>query len=90
MLLLLLQAENEQNANIALLLSQLMTTQRAPISWRGSLELLLSHIRFELERETLREIPISPEERLAIALYRFGRGDYCYIIKQMTERSRQT
>ena len=51
---------------------------------------MLSHIHVDLERKTVCEKPISPEERLAIALYRFGRGDYCYTIEQMTGRAVST
>ena len=51
---------------------------------------ILSHIHVDLERKTVCEKPISPEERLAIALYRFGRGDYCYTIEQMTGRAVST
>ena len=44
---------------------------------------ILSKIRHRLERETLCEEPISPECRLAICLYRLGRGDYLYTIAEM-------
>ena len=43
-------------------------------------------LREELERKYVCEKPISPEVRLPITLYRFGRGDYCYAIEQMTGR----
>ena len=45
---------------------------------------LLTNIRHLLERQTLCEVPISPEQRLALCLYRLGRGDYFYTISEMT------
>ena len=45
---------------------------------------VLEKIRHILERETVTEEPISPEQRLAVCLYRLGRGDYFYTISQMT------
>ena len=37
-------------------------------------------------RQTLTEDPISPDERLAISLYRLGRVDYYYTIAEMVGR----
>ena len=45
---------------------------------------ILSRIRQQLERHTVTEDPIYPELRLAICLYRLGRGDYFYTIAEMT------
>ena len=45
---------------------------------RSTFELMLARIRPHLERKTLTEEPISPEFRLAICLYRLGRGDNLY------------
>ncbi len=52
--------------------------------------LILSRIRVRLERQTLCEEPISPELRLAICLYRLGRGDYLYSIAEMVGLARST
>ena len=41
------------------------------------------HIGPFLARETVTEHPISPELRLALCLYRLGRGDYLYTIAEM-------
>ena len=51
---------------------------------RETFEFILSHIRHELERQTLCEEPIPLELRLGLALYRLGRGDYIYSIAEMT------
>ena len=57
---------------------------------RETFNYVLVNIRHGLERKTLVEAPISPEERLAIALYRYGRGDYCFTLEQMTGRAKST
>ena len=41
---------------------------------------ILNRIRHALERDTVTEDPVSPEYRLALCLYRLGRGDYFYTI----------
>ena len=51
---------------------------------RATFLYILDKIRHMLERKTVAEEPISPEQRLAVCLYRFGRGDYFYTISQMT------
>ena len=51
---------------------------------RGTFIYILSRIRHRLERKTVTEDPISPELRLAVCLYRLGRGDYFYTIAEMT------
>ena len=45
---------------------------------------ILGKIRHVIERNTVNEILISPEQRLAICLFRLGRGDYLYTIAEMT------
>ena len=45
---------------------------------------MLGQIRHVIECNTVNEIPISPEQRLAICLFRLGRGDYLYTIAEMT------
>ena len=47
-------------------------------------QFILQRIRHVLDRDTVTEEPISPEFRLAIALYRLSRGDYYYTISEMT------
>ncbi len=51
---------------------------------RETFSFILDQIRPELERKTVVEDRISPECRLAICLYRLGRGDYPYTIAEMT------
>ncbi len=45
---------------------------------------ILDKIKHVLKREIVTEDLISTEQRLAVCLYRFGRGDYFYTISQMT------
>ena len=45
---------------------------------------IFSRIRHRLERQTVTEEPISPELRLALCLYRLGRGHYYYTIAEMS------
>lgn len=51
---------------------------------RATFIYLLEKIRHKLEKEIVTELPVSPEQRLAIFLYRCGRGDYHYTIAEMT------
>ena len=44
---------------------------------------ILSFIRNDLEKQTITEVPKSPECRLAICLYQLGQGDYYYTISEM-------
>ena len=63
------------------------TSSRFRLTFRISREtfsFILERIRPELQRKTVVEDPISPECRLAICLYRLGRGDYPYTIAEMT------
>ena len=57
---------------------------------RSTFDLIMSRIRYKLERQTLCEEPVSPELRLAICLYRMGRGDYYYSIGEMVGLARPT
>ena len=50
---------------------------------RGTFNLILARIWHVLERDTVSEEPISPECRLALCLYRLGRGDYYYTVAEM-------
>ena len=47
---------------------------------------ILSRVGNVLQRQTVTEEPISPEERLGICLYRLGRGDQYYTIAEMVGR----
>ena len=51
---------------------------------RETFEYLLNRIRPSLERQSITEDAISPEFRLAVCLYRLGRGDYYYTISELT------
>ena len=51
---------------------------------RETFEYLLNRIRPSLERQSITEDAISPELRLAVCLYRLGRGDYYYTISELT------
>ena len=50
---------------------------------RSTFRYILNRIGPFLARETETEDPISPELRLALCLYRLGRGDYLYTIAEM-------
>ena len=50
---------------------------------RGTFQFILERIRHDLVCDTACEEPISPEFRLAICLYRLGRGDYLSTISEM-------
>ena len=51
---------------------------------RGTFTFILNKIKHVLERQTLVEQPIPPELRLAICLYRLGRGSYYFTIAEMS------
>ena len=51
---------------------------------------ILSYITHDLERQAISEEPVSPECRLAICLYRLGRGDYTYTIAEMVGLGQST
>ena len=44
---------------------------------------ILGKIRQDIKKDVLTEDPISPECRLAIRLYRLGRGDYLFTISEI-------
>ena len=50
---------------------------------RETFRFILKSIRPDIEKNTVTEIPVSPECRLAICLYRLGRGDYLYTIAEL-------
>ena len=50
---------------------------------KATFSFILNNIKHDLQRETVTENPISPEMRLAICLYRLGRGDYNCTIAEM-------
>ena len=51
---------------------------------RSTFKFILNRIGPFLARQTVTEEPIPPELRLAICLYRLGRGDYLYTIAEMS------
>ena len=51
---------------------------------RETFAFILSRIRHVLERKSVVEEPILPELRLAVCLYRLGRGSYYHTIAEMT------
>ena len=55
------------------------------VSW-ATFHFILSRVGNVIQRQTVREEPILPEERLGICLYRLRRGDYYYIIAEMIGR----
>ena len=50
---------------------------------KATFAFILDAIRSDLERETVNEIPISPEARLPVCLYRLGRGDYLSTLAEL-------
>ena len=52
--------------------------------FRNTFMYILERVRHKLTKEIVAELPVSPELRLAIFLYRCGRGDYLYSIAEMT------
>ena len=53
---------------------------------RATFHFILGRAGNVLQRQTVTEEPISPEERLGICLYTLGRGDYYYTIAEMLGR----
>ena len=51
---------------------------------RGTFMYLLETLKVDLLKETVAEVPIPPEIRLAVCLYRLGRGDYLHTISELT------
>ena len=50
---------------------------------KGTFQFILERLYASLKKETVTEEPISPECRLAVCLYRLGRGDYIYTISEL-------
>jgi hypothetical protein len=44
---------------------------------------ILNSIHQDIEKDIIAELPITPECRLAICLYRLRRGDYLYTISEL-------
>lgn len=51
---------------------------------KGTFNFIVEKIRHKLQKKVVIEEPVSPECRLAICLYRLGRGDYPYTIAEMS------
>ena len=51
---------------------------------KGTFLFILAEIREDLQRETTAEVPVTPEIRLAVCLYRLARGDYLHTIAELT------
>ena len=51
---------------------------------RATFLFLLDAIKIDLQKEVVTELPITPEIRLAVCLYRLGRGDYLHTISELT------
>ena len=51
---------------------------------------ILSKIQHRIQKEYITEEPIPPDQRLAICLYRLGRGDYSYAIAEMAGLAEST
>ena len=50
---------------------------------RTTFNFILSKIQHRIQKEYVTEEPIPPWQKLAICLYRLGRGDYLYTIAEM-------
>ena len=57
---------------------------------RNTFYFILSKIQHRIQKEFVVEEPISPEKRLAICLYRLGRGDYLYTIAELVGLAEST
>ena len=51
---------------------------------RNTFMYILEKVRHKLTKQIVAELPVSPEQRLGIFLFRCGRGDYHYSIAEMT------
>ena len=45
---------------------------------------VLENIQGRLQKQIITELPVSPEVRLAICLYKLKKVDYYYMIREMT------
>ena len=50
---------------------------------KDTFQFILERLYASLKKETVTEEPISPECRLAVFLYRLGKGDYIYTISEL-------
>ena len=50
---------------------------------RKTFDFILRRIRADIKKNIVTEPSVSPECRLAICLYRLGRGDYLYTIAEL-------
>ena len=50
---------------------------------KGTFLFILAETKEDLQRETTAEVPIPPEIRLAVCLYRLARGDYQHTIGEL-------
>ena len=50
----------------------------------------LLKIKYRIQKEYVTKEPIPPDKRLAICLYRLGRGDYLYTIAEMVALAEST
>ena len=57
---------------------------------RATFNFILSKIQHRIRKEYVTEEPIPPEQRIAICLYRLGRGDYLYTIAEMVALAEST
>ena len=57
---------------------------------RTTFNFVLSKIQHRIQKEYVTEAPIPPEERLAIYLYRPGRGDYLHTMAEMVGLAEST
>ena len=51
---------------------------------RNMSKYVLENIQGRLQKQIITELPISPEVRLAICLYKLTKVDYYYTIREMT------
>ncbi len=57
---------------------------------RDTFQFILGRFYESLKKETITEEPISPQCRLAVCLYRLGRGDYLYTIAELAGIGKST
>ena len=51
---------------------------------RNMSKYVLENIQGRLQKQIITELPISPEVRLGICLYKLTKVDYYYMIREMT------
>ena len=57
---------------------------------RTTFNFTLSKIQYRIQKEYVTKEPNPPDKRLAICLYRLGRGDYLYAIPEMVALAEST